>query len=137
MSDCSFFTHPPPEWSRCSAVWFLQTVCQSWSVLFFSLRDRKELKHCWGYLKVEVVRSFFYYLGDRLLVGSVLIPVLQVAQCIVAAQMFLALNLVLHMHRLFVSIMMEVVEEVANLSVVLDRIQVRYHMKGLVSQCAQ
>lgn len=39
MSDCSFFTvfeHPPPEWSRCSAVWFLQTVCQSWSVLFFS-----------------------------------------------------------------------------------------------------
>ena len=69
--------------------------------------------------------------------GSVLIPVLQMAQRIVAAQMFLALNLVLHMHRLFVSIMMEVVEEVANLSVVLDRIQVRYHMKGLVSQCAK
>ena len=109
----------------------------SLGVYCFFLRDRKELKHCWGYLKVEVVRSFFYYLGDRLLVGSVLIPVLQVAQCIVAAQMFLALNLVLHMHRLFVSIMMEVVEEVANLSVVLDRIQVRYHMKGLVSQCAQ
>ena len=69
--------------------------------------------------------------------GSVLIPVLQVAQHIVAAKMFLTLNLVLHMHRLFVSIMMEVVEEVANLSVVLDRIQVRYHMKGLVSQCAK
>ena len=84
---------------------------------------------------MEVVRSFFYYLGDRLLVGSVLIPVLQVAQHIVAAQIFLALNLVLHMHRLFVSIMMELVEEVANLSVVLDRIQVRYHTKGLVTQC--
>ena len=74
---------------------------------------------------MEVVRSFFYYLGDRLLVASALIPYLRVTEKIVAAKVFLGLKLILHMHWLLVSVMMELVEEIANMSVVLQRIQVR------------
>ncbi|KAL8592436.1 hypothetical protein ACOMHN_021378 [Nucella lapillus] len=88
-------------------------------------QGRQELRTQWGYLKVESVRSFFYYLGDRVLVAAVLVPHLAQMSGLTARATFVGLCLTIHMHRIGISIALELVEEIAVASVALRRMQVR------------
>lgn len=90
--------------------------------VYLSLPSRTELRCRWGYAKVQVFRGTLFYLGNRVLLACVLIPYLLLGP--VPDKIFLAMMLVMSINRVVNLVTMEVVEEIAKVSVTLERIQV-------------
>ncbi|KAK7478989.1 hypothetical protein BaRGS_00029750 [Batillaria attramentaria] len=87
----------------------------------------------WSFMKVDAVRGFFYYLGDRLLVATVLVPILLSEITKNSYLIFVSLNYTIHIYRILVGILLEVTEEVANLSVTFLRVQNLWAQKRIRS----
>lgn len=73
---------------------------------------------------MQVFRGTMFYLGNRILTACVLIPYLLSGP--ISEKVFLVMMLVMNINRVVNLVTMEVVEEIAKLSVTLERLQVRH-----------